>query len=178
MSSIEQPTVRIDDELSLRPFARSDATAVMRAFVEPDIQHWHGFRVDTLGEAREWIDRTHQLWSSDESAVWAIVDERDSVLGRCALYVAMRQGTAEIAYWVLPEARRRMVAVRATVAATAWAHESLGVHRVLLQHSTQNPASCAVARRAWYTAEGTARQQDLHVDGWHDTHQHAHVMDD
>lgn len=178
MSSLEQPTIRVDNDLRLRPFDHSDADTVLRAFAEPDIQLWHAFRVDAADEARAWIDRTHQLWSEDKSAVWAIVDGSNRVLGRCALHVDVRSGTAEIAYWVLPEARRRLVAARAAVSATAWAHRELGVHRVLLQHSTRNPASCAVARRAGYTEEGTARQQDLLVDGWHDMHQHAHLSSD
>ena len=149
----------------------------MRAFSTPDIRHWHGFCVDDLDQAREWIARTHTIWTEAKSAVWAISDSTE-VLGRCALHIDCRIGNAEIAYWLLPEARGHGAASRAVVAATDWAHTELGVHRILLQHSTQNRASCAVAERTGYLAEGTSRQHHLHADGWHDMHQHAHLATD
>lgn len=178
MAATDQPPLRIDTDLSLRPFTVDDASAVLGAFSDPDIQLWHGFRLDTLAEATEWIQRTHELWSEEKSVVWAIAGPTDEVLGRCALHINRRQGTAEIAYWVLPAARRRRVAVRAVAAVTTWGHDRLGIRRILLQHSTKNTASCAVAISAGYAVEGTARQQDLHIDGWHDMHQHAHVLGD
>jgi ribosomal-protein-alanine N-acetyltransferase len=76
---------------------------------------------------------------------------------------------------VLPDARRQGLARRAVECVTRWGDESIGVHRILLQHSVHNAASCAVALRSGYEAEGTARQQDLHADGWHDMHQQAHL---
>lgn len=178
MSSMSQPAIAIDESLQLRPFGAADAPAVHRAFDDPDIRHWHGFRTDVIDEARKWIERANELWTLDKSGVWAIADEADDVLGRVALHVDLHDGTAEIAYWVLPEARRQAVAARSVRAVTSWGHDVLGVHRILLQHSTHNAASCAVARRAGYVAEGTARQGDLHADGWHDMHQHAHLASD
>lgn len=177
MSGVEQPSIRIDDELGLRPFDSGDAEVVMRAFATPDIQLYHGFRVDDRDQANEWISRTHSLWSEAKSAVWAIHDS-SRVWGRCALHIDCRRGTAEIAYWLLPEARGRGAATRAVIAVTDWAHTSLGVHRILLQHSTRNAASRAVAERSGYVAEGIARQQDIHTDGWHDMQQHAHLATD
>ncbi|MFK8023590.1 MAG: GNAT family N-acetyltransferase [Ilumatobacter sp.] len=171
-----QPSLRAA-ELTLRPFERADAPTVAAAFSDPDIQQWHGFRVDELDQARAWIDRTHTRWSAAQSADWAITDG-SVVLGRCALHLDCRGGTAEIAYWLLPEARGRGVVTRAVLSVTDWAHTELRVHRISLQHSTRNHASCAVAMRAGYVAEGTARQQGLHADGWHDMHQHSHLATD
>jgi len=172
-----QPTISLDGELALRPFESGDATVVMRAFATPDIQFWHGFCVDDLDQAQDWISRTRSRWDDAQSADWAIVDS-EGVGGRCALHIDCRRGTAEIAYWLLPEARGRGVASRAVNAVTDWAHTTLGIHRVLLQHSTKNSASCAVARRVGYIVEGIAREQDIHVDGWHDMHQHSHLSTD
>lgn len=53
-----------------------------------------------------------------------------------------------------------------------------GFHRVVLQHPVHNALSCAVAERLGYSFEGTARQQDIHDDGWHDMHQYAQVAGD
>lgn len=178
MSQAVQPVIVVDAELHLRPFATSDAPAVREAFDDPDIQRWHVFRAESVGEAQTWIDNANKLWNDDKSGVWAIVDEADTVRGRCALHVDSRSGNAEIAYWVLPVFRGSGVAARAAAAVTRWGHEVLGVHRILLQHSVDNEASCAVARRVGYLVEGTARQQGLHLDGRHDMHQHAHLITD
>lgn len=178
ISSSPLPTLTIDANLALRPFVPSDAHAVVRAYSDPDIQRWHGLSIDSIDEATRWIERANELWTEGKSAVLAVVNSRDAVLGRCAIHIDTRRGIAEIAYWVLPEARRTGVAVKAATAVTAWAHESLGVRRILLQHSVQNTASCAVANRVGYFVEGTARRQDVHVDGWHDMHQHAHLPGD
>lgn len=54
----------------------------------------------------------------------------------------------------------------------------LGLHRIEVDHSTRNTASCRVAERAGYRVEGTKRSQALHADGWHDMHQHARIATD
>ena len=110
--------------------------------------------------------------------MWAAVDGADAVLGRCALHVDLERGVGEIAYWVLPAARGQAVATRAARRVTDWGHHELGVHRIVLLHSTQNAPSCAVANRLGYLVEGTARGEGLHADGWHDMHQHAHLATD
>jgi len=75
--------------------------------------------------------------------------------------------------WVLPVARGRGVASHALQEITRWAFDDLGLHRLELEHSTHNEASCRVAARGGYELEGTMRHQGLHLDGWHDTHLHA-----
>ncbi len=178
MSSIAQPTLDVDDKLSLRPFEHRDVETVERAFSDPAIVQWHGFSLESPQQALEWIDRNHEQWRSEKCAVWAAVDDTDTVLGRCALHVDFRGGTGEIAYWVLPEARCRAVASRAAARVTRWGHDDLGVHRILLQHSVRNEPSGGVAQRIGYRFEGTARGAALHTDGWHDMHQYSHLAHD
>lgn len=178
MANLVQPRVRIDDELALRPWHGADAPAVLAAFNDPDIIRWHTRRMTTVSEADDWIESQLTAWTAERSASFAIVDTSDeSVLGRTALHTDLVDGVAEIAYWILPAARRRMVASRAAVAATAWAHE-FGFHRIELQHSTLNTASCRVAERAGFIAEGVKRQSDRHADGPHDMHLHARLASD
>ena len=59
--------------------------------------------------------------------------------------------------------------------ASAWLLDVIGLHRIWLVHSAQNVASCRVADRAGFTAEGTMRDQARHADGWHDMHLHARL---
>lgn len=52
-----------------------------------------------------------------------------------------------------------------------------GFHRLHLDHSTRNHASCRVATKSGYLLEGTMRSAGLHDDGRHDMHLHARVRD-
>lgn len=70
------------------------------------------------------------------------------------------------------------MATTALSALTTWAFNQLNLHRMELNHSTMNPASCRVAENAGYLLEGTKRSEALHSDGWHDMHLHACITDD
>ena len=177
MANAPQPVVTVDGELSLRSWRPADAMAVVAAFTDPDIQHWHGYRVDSVEEAAQWVEQADAGWREERTANWAIVADEDDVLGRVALHTNLARGFCEIAYWTLPAARGGGVATRAAMAATRWAHD-VGLHRVELQHSVHNHASCRVATKAGFTAEGTRRGVDMHVDGWHDMHLHSHIATD
>lgn len=91
--------------------------------------------------------------------------------------VSLCEGRAEIAYWVVPQFRRRKIATRALNLLTEWAFESSGLHRLELQHSTANEGSCAVALASGFELEGTLRSSVLHADGWHDMQLHAKIHD-
>ena len=178
MSSVAQPTLVVDDELTLRPFCFGDLDRVMEAFADADIRHWHARRLDSIIEAREWVGYCHRLWLLDKGPNFAVVDADDRLLGRVALYTDLEAGTGEIAYWVLPDVRGRGVASRAARAVTKWGHEELGLRRILLEHAVGNLASCAVARSVGYSLEGTAQALYVLDDGIHDVHLHAHVIGD
>lgn len=51
----------------------------------------------------------------------------------------------------------------------------VGLPRIDLEHSKLKAASCRVAIKAGFVAEGTKRSSALHADGWHDIHLHARV---
>lgn len=179
MANTAQPTLTIDAELMVRPWVVADAPVLIDAFNDPAIQQWHGLRLDNIAEAEAWVETAHSLWRDEKSSSWAIASiTGDKVVGRAAIHTELGAGVGEIAYWVLPDARGRDVATRITIAITRWAHETLGLHRVELQHSVENAASCNVATKAGFVAEGTHRSKDLHADGWHDMHQHSHLIAD
>ncbi|WP_344163064.1 GNAT family N-acetyltransferase [Nocardiopsis rhodophaea] len=171
-----QPTIPTSGVL-LRPWRQSDRSAVLAGYAEPDIQRWH-CRSMTDGEAREWIDSWDDRWHHETGAGWAIVDGSE-VVGQINLrWFDFHEGRTEVSYWVLPAARGRRVASRALSALTSWSFTVLGLHRVELEHSTKNPASCRVAQRAGFAAEGTKRDEVRHTDGWHDMHLHARLDTD
>jgi RimJ/RimL family protein N-acetyltransferase len=172
-----QPTLRADG-LVLRPWTREDVDVVLRAFADPAIQRWNMEALSTREVAYAWIDQWAVGWAAERVASWAVTDPAGQVLGRVAVRgISLQLGVGECAYWTLPAARGRGVAVAALELATRWAFE-LGLHRLELQHSVRNPASCRVALRAGFALEGVHRDGVLHADGWHDMHFHGRVAGD
>ena len=175
LGALEQPHLDVDDRIVLRPWRESDAETVMKAFDCPDIQRWHVRRMDSREEAVGWIEGWATRWRDESDASWAISRD-DEVLGQVGLrHLSLFEGSAALSYWVLPNARGAGIAARAAHAMTEWAFEVVALHRLSLEHSTANLASCRVAARLGFEVEGTLRASARHADGWHDMHQHARL---
>lgn len=172
LSDSVQPVLRADG-LVLRPWEAADVATVVAAYADPDIERWH-VRSMTRMEAMDWVRIAGTDWREGRAASWAIESE-GAVVGRMTLKLRLSHGLAEAAYWTLPSARGQGVATLALQAATRWAFD-IGLHRVELEHSTQNLPSCRVALKAGYSVEGTRRAAALHGDGWHDMHLHGRVQ--
>lgn len=171
LSGREQPQLHIAG-LTLRPWKHADATALVRAYADPDIHRWHA-RSLSLDQAAAWVAYESDRWKHERGGGWAITRAR-TLLGRIALSgLVLDEGRADVSYWTLPEARGRGVAPLALTAVADWAFDVMGFHRLELDHSTTNQASCRVAMKAGFSAEGTKRGQALHLDGWHDMHAHG-----
>ena len=167
-SASEHPRIAIDETTVLRPWLPDDAAALVEAFDDQAIRQWHVNRADTEDEARELISRWQSGWAAESEFNWAIVGADDTLLGRLALKgVDLFDAAAEVAYWTCAPARGRGLCTRAVVILSAWAFDA-GFHRLQLHHSTRNLASCRVATKAGFRAEGTRRGAALHVDGFHD----------
>lgn len=174
LSGMDQP--HLDAGLVLlRPWRTEDVPAVVAAYEDPAIQRWH-CRSMTWVEAQQWVADAHQGWADETSASWAVTSP-DGLAGRLSLRPHLADGWAEAAYWVVPAARGRGIAPLALRTVTPWALDTLGLHRLELEHSTRNPASCRVAVKAGFEIEGTKRSHTQHRDGWHDMHLHARTGD-
>jgi len=150
---------------------------MVAGYSDPAIQQWHDRTMD-MAEAVAWLEAWPNRWREETSCGWAVTDGRQ-VLGQIAFRtIDLYEGSAEVSYWVLPAARGRGVAQQAVLALTNWSFDVLGLHRIEINHSALNVASCRVATRAGYALEGTKRSQTLHPDGWHDMHQHARIATD
>lgn len=177
MRNQAQPVLRTGN-LVLRPWRESDVDAVVAAFADPDIQHWH-VRTMSTGEALDWIGGWPRYWAAERAASWAITGPDDVALGQAGLrQVDLFEGHAHVSYWVRPEARGRGAAVTATEAMVDWSLGELGLHRLQLTHSVRNEASCRVAAKLGFLAEGVLRGAGRHADGWHDMHVHSRLRDD
>lgn len=175
-----QPVLPAGGGLVLRPWLPVDARAVAAAYADPAIQRWHVRRVDSEDEARDLILRWQRSWHAETGAHWAVArGEGGEVVGRVALRsMTLEEGRAECGYWTAPAARGSGAAPRALAALSLWAFGEIGFHRLDLLHSVANAASCRVAAKAGFAAEGVQRSAALHADGWHDMHLHARINGD
>ena len=174
-----QPVLPAAGGLLLRPWQDTDSTVFLTAYRDPVIQRWHARGPDTEDEVREWFDRYREDWAREKGGHWAVTRDGGEVLGRIAMRgFDFADGLAGCAYWVLPAARGAGVAPRALTALTGWAFGRAGFHRLYLDHSTRNTASCRVATKSGFRLEGTKRSAAVHADGRHDMHLHARVRAD
>jgi RimJ/RimL family protein N-acetyltransferase len=165
--------------LLLRPWEPSDAPVFLAAYRDPEIRHWHTRHPVSDEQVREWFDQYRQAWAQETGASWAVTRGGRVVLGRLAMGgMNLDDGVAGCAYWVLPAARGAGVASRALTALSVWALGKAGFHRLYLDHSTRNTASCRVAVKAGFLLEGTKRSDAVHSDGRHDMHLHARIRGD
>lgn len=174
LRSMVQPELAAG-EFGLRPFVEADAEALVHVYADREIQQWHA-RTMTPDEARQWISDAGAGWAREASANWAVVDATDELIGRAGLReIKLADGVAEVAYWTAPDWRGRGVATTAVQTLARWGFEDIGLHRLEINHSVMNEASCRVAVGAAFIEEGTRRHQALHPDGWHDMHVHGRL---
>ncbi len=162
--------------LTLRPWEHADAPSLVRAHEDPDIHRWHS-RSMSLNEPSHGL-RTS--WTAGSRSAGAA--GRSPGLDRC--WAGSRSAASP---WtrLAPKfrtgfSRRPAVGAspRALGAIADWAFDEVGFHRLELDHSTSNAASCRVATKAGFVPEGTKRSQALHLDGWHDMHAHGLLAHD
>ncbi|GIF98818.1 GNAT family N-acetyltransferase [Catellatospora citrea] len=179
LSAGPQPVLHAPGDLVLRPWEAADAAVFLSAYRDPEIRHWHTRQPTSEDQVREWFDQYRQAWAQETGASWAVTRAGAEVLGRIATGSwNLDDGVAGCAYWVLPAARRAGVASGALAALSAWALGEAGFHRLHLDHSTRNIASCRVAVKAGFLLEGTKRSDAIHSDGRHDMHLHARIRGD
>lgn len=180
LSRYPHPSLSVGAVAVLRPWRLSDAHAVVDAFNDPEIQRWHVRRADSVDEARQWISEWRAGWIAEAQVNWALVARTsDSLIGRVSLKcLDSHDGSAEAAYWMAPAWRGRGLCSQALSTVCQWAFHEIGFHRIGLEHSVANPASCRVAANAGFRAEGIRRGAALHADGWHDMHVHALLAGD
>ncbi|GAB3551583.1 hypothetical protein GCM10027404_20980 [Arthrobacter tumbae] len=86
-------------------------------------------------------------------------------------------GTAWVSYWLNAEFRGRGLITRGLVSASEWAF-SESLFRLELGHRVNNPASCRVATRAGFQAEGVERAKLRYGVERYDVETHARLATD
>jgi GNAT superfamily N-acetyltransferase len=140
-------------DANLRPWALADAPALRDAFLTtPDL-------VTQLGGAN-----LATVAAAEAHIAGPLASDR-------------RHDTAWLHYWLAGSARGRGLATRALAGAAAWAIAD-GLFRLELGHRVNNVASCAVATRAGFAAEGIERAKLRYGDERFDVETHARLATD
>ncbi|MGX1836312.1 GNAT family N-acetyltransferase [Streptomyces diastaticus] len=172
----------------LRYWEPSDAPTVLGAFATAEMARQSGRPVTTRAEAAGWITDRRTAREAGREFSFAVLGPGrpgpgDADPGRLLGNVTVGavdpvHQTGWISYWTLASARGRGVATTGLRALADWAFTELGLFRLELGHRTDNPASCAVARRAGFTVEGLERARLRYGDRRYDVERHARLATD
>jgi RimJ/RimL family protein N-acetyltransferase len=161
--------------LKLRPFTLEDVDWVHQVSLDPEMRRWVPLPDPYRRSHAEFFVRGHALAKarSGQSAEF-LIEDADSAerLGRVALHRRPESAvpTAEVGYWLGPDARGRGVMTKAVRTAGAWAFaaEGLNVQRLVWHALVGNLASRAVAERAGFTIHpGTTPHPASGRQKWH-----------
>ncbi|MFR9797930.1 GNAT family N-acetyltransferase [Streptomyces sp. MS06] len=166
--------------------ARDDhARDWLRGVNDPEFRHWNTPLQDItdLDGARESLRGREQAAADGTGVGFRVTDEESgTTLGHVGVNaISLTFRTGRVGYWVLPEARGRGVAVRALALAAHWALTDLGLHRLELGHALGHDASCRIAERCGFPAEGIMRGAMWEAgrrDAFRDVHLHARLATD
>jgi RimJ/RimL family protein N-acetyltransferase len=158
----------------LRSWRVSDAPALRDAYLTtPDLStQLGGADLSTTEGARDFIERV--LAGSESTRNWAIVNEGIAVGNVGASAIERRHDTAWMYYWLASSSRGLGLAARALSSVADWAFTE-GLYRLELGHRLNNPASCRVATRAGFVAEGIEREKLKYGEERFDVELHARL---
>lgn len=163
----------------LRPWTVDDAPALRAAVAgDADLARQTGGADLSTNEAAAAYVRRHLVPRGPRSYAFAVTVD-GLVVGDVGIgAVDEVHATAWVSYWLAATHRGRGLAVAALVGASSWAVRELGTFRLELGHRVNNPASCRVATRAGYPAEGIERAKLRYGAERFDVETHARLATD
>jgi [ribosomal protein S5]-alanine N-acetyltransferase len=112
----------------------------------------------------------------DRSDYELVVEDEGRFAGTVTLHLRS-PGTAELGFWLLPEAAGRGLALRACNALLCFGADSLGVHRISATCDVENGRAIALLERLGMVREGHLRHAVRTHIGWRDRLLYARLLD-
>lgn len=162
MITIPLPDSPLSDEVvRLRPWRHADADDLVAGWVDPDVARWNDVPDDTSVEAaRRWIGGWSERVKTGVSLDLVVVDATTTeVLGEVGVsHFDEQHGSAEIGFWLRPEARGKGFAVAAVRLLADWTVETIGVRLLFTRSNPGNEASARVLGRAGFEHRGSSAE--------------------
>ena len=163
----------------LRPWRLEDAAGLQTAFtVSGDLAAQLGaIELSTLARCESFI--TDNLATGTASRQNFAISVDGTAVGNVGVgSMEHRHGTGWVYYWLSAQARGLGLATLALASIADWAFTEQGLYRLELGHRTNNPASCRVATKAGFAAEGIERQKLKYGTERFDVETHARLRTD
>jgi RimJ/RimL family protein N-acetyltransferase len=158
--------------LTLRPFTVADIPWVYEVLLDPLLQRFMQIPSPyRLEDAASHVEQAYIAgWDDGRRAEFVAEDAATTTrLGRVGLRLG-EPGTAEVGYWVDPQARNRGVATAAVRAVCQWAVTTGEIEIIEWRCEEGNVASRRVAQKAGFQIEAKLRKRrvsdGVRVDEW------------
>ena len=151
------------ERVELRVTEREDVEFLQRARSDPELRRPLTYTEPrTREQIEEFYENTIAADNGDANFLVCVPD-RDEPVGEANLF-RVEDDHAEIAYWLVPEARGEGFATEAAGLLLDYAFETRGLHKVFARVVAFNEASAALLERLGFVEEGRLRDH-LYLDG-------------
>jgi ribosomal-protein-alanine N-acetyltransferase len=160
------------DRLILRDVRTSDAVDVLVFRGDPIVQRFDDPPIDTLEEAKAFIDEVREEYQGGEGIVWAVVPvAEDTVVGLVGFHEWDRyHRRAEAGYGLARAYWGQGIASEALRATLRFGFEDMDLNRVFARTIADNHESVRLLERLGFQHEGTQRAHSWEDDGtFHDS---------
>ncbi len=154
-----------NEEITLRPYRRSDIKATYEAIRESltEMSPWLPFvhANYSLKESREWIKQRPKDWRNGISYEFTIVDAGNGfTIGGCGInQIDFNNIYANLGYWVRTSRTGHGTAAAAARLLAEWGFKALGLKRIEIVVATGNTRSQGAAEKAGAKREGVLRNR-------------------
>jgi RimJ/RimL family protein N-acetyltransferase len=163
----------VGEQVVLREYRTSDVPRIVEACTDERTSYWlsHMPSPYTEQHAREWLEDISELRATGAGTAWAVADrDDDRMLGVVTAFDVTPEGSAEIGYWLHPEARGRGLAAEATRLLVRHcfvdaADGGLGLRRLQAAVAEGNRASARVLVDTGFVETGRRRRVKRLRDG-------------
>jgi len=157
----------------IRRYRSEDIDAIYEAVIEskPELSSWMPWCHEAYSktDTQTWVEARGPAWDCNEDWSFLIVDANDRILGGTGVHrIDLRNGVAELGYWVRTSATRQGVATAAVGLLSEWAFREKGLRRLELLSSVQNIPSQRVALSAGFVREAVLRERIVLHERPHD----------
>ncbi len=172
----ELPLVIETPRVKLRPQVESDAEAFFPYVSDPELTRMVTWAPHTeIEQTREWLRKGAEMVAAGTDMIWTIEHEGAPV-GCLGLHGitwsvrAVRYDRAEMGYWIARPCWGKGLMTEAATAATRWAFETLGLHKVNIMCFDGNVGSQRVIEKVGFRF--LCRSEE---DIWRDGQWYAHL---